>query len=397
MPHTFSRQDLYDLVWSEPMRDLAKRYNISDRGLAKACMAANIPVPERGYWNKVQAGKKVIKRRFPPRGLGQSDSVTIGGNAWEHYRESDEEILNRPIPPIPTFEADIESVQLQVEAMVKKVQLPKDLSKPHRLIIRLLDQDEARLKKKQADPFPSPWDGPIFRTAFEERRLNILNALFTCFESCGIKPHVSGREARDLSVAVGAQHISFTLDSADANQQLERERSGYIFKARGEKDRMRLVLVSRYRSHKGAHSWEDKDKDRLEKHLQEIVVKIIVQGEEYHRGNCSYQRDWLIGKKEEILEERRKQKIEAARKQQADLAKLEKQRVDHLLGQALGLHQANQIRAYVAAVQEANGNAHNPMPSTELAEWKNWALTQADRIDPIISESYKTHPKEDGA
>ena len=48
MTHTFSRQELYDLVWSEPKSSLARRLGISDVGLAKACRRANIPVPGLG-------------------------------------------------------------------------------------------------------------------------------------------------------------------------------------------------------------------------------------------------------------------------------------------------------------------------------------------------------------
>lgn len=64
--------------WSEPMRILAGKFTISDRGLAKACAAANVPVPERGYWSKLQAGHKVSKTPLPARGLGQPDEITIG-------------------------------------------------------------------------------------------------------------------------------------------------------------------------------------------------------------------------------------------------------------------------------------------------------------------------------
>lgn len=48
MTHTFSRQELYELVWSEPKSTLAKRLGISDVGLAKACRRADIPVPGSG-------------------------------------------------------------------------------------------------------------------------------------------------------------------------------------------------------------------------------------------------------------------------------------------------------------------------------------------------------------
>lgn len=54
-----SRQELYDLVWSKPMTTLAKEYNISDNGLRKICKKLGIPLPELGYWQKIQYGKKV--------------------------------------------------------------------------------------------------------------------------------------------------------------------------------------------------------------------------------------------------------------------------------------------------------------------------------------------------
>src|SRR5947207_2818411 len=111
-PRTFTRQELYDLAWSEPMYTLATNYAISDRGLAKACLAADIPVPERGYWNKLNVGKKVCKRALPPRGLGQSDEVTIGANPWGYHDSHD--LLREPIPPPPVFATPMEAVRTQV-------------------------------------------------------------------------------------------------------------------------------------------------------------------------------------------------------------------------------------------------------------------------------------------
>ena len=46
MPHhVFTRQALYDRVWAEPIRTVARSLGVSDVGLAKACRAAAIPVP----------------------------------------------------------------------------------------------------------------------------------------------------------------------------------------------------------------------------------------------------------------------------------------------------------------------------------------------------------------
>jgi hypothetical protein len=58
----YNREDLYEKVWSQPMRILAKEYGISDVGLAKVCRKLEVPVPGRGYWAKKAAGRVVPKK-----------------------------------------------------------------------------------------------------------------------------------------------------------------------------------------------------------------------------------------------------------------------------------------------------------------------------------------------
>lgn len=83
MSHTFSRQELYDLVWSEPVSKLARRFGLSDVGLAKACKRKDIPKPPLGYWAKRNASKKTVRPPLPRRGPGMSDTIEIGaGRIW---------------------------------------------------------------------------------------------------------------------------------------------------------------------------------------------------------------------------------------------------------------------------------------------------------------------------
>jgi len=74
---TIDRQALYELVWSEPMLSLAKRWGMSGRGLAKACRRAQVPVPPRGYWAKVKAGLKVKIPRLKPYPGGEEPVIHI--------------------------------------------------------------------------------------------------------------------------------------------------------------------------------------------------------------------------------------------------------------------------------------------------------------------------------
>jgi hypothetical protein len=57
----YNREQLYEEVWSEPVIALAKKYGLSDVGLAKICKKLNIPRPGPGYWAKKAAGRPVGK------------------------------------------------------------------------------------------------------------------------------------------------------------------------------------------------------------------------------------------------------------------------------------------------------------------------------------------------
>src|SRR5438132_6961131 len=75
--HKFTREELYDVVWSESMSKLARRLGLSDRGLAKACARANVPVPGRGYWAKLRHGKRVHRPPLPPAAADTPEMVAV--------------------------------------------------------------------------------------------------------------------------------------------------------------------------------------------------------------------------------------------------------------------------------------------------------------------------------
>jgi hypothetical protein len=52
-----SREELFELVWTEPMTAVAKRFNVSGSYLARVCSRLNVPRPVRGYWAKLAVGK----------------------------------------------------------------------------------------------------------------------------------------------------------------------------------------------------------------------------------------------------------------------------------------------------------------------------------------------------
>jgi hypothetical protein len=61
MGKSFTRGEMLDLVWSVPMRTLAAKVGLSDVGLKKAILGAGLPVPPKGHWNRVLAGRPTPK------------------------------------------------------------------------------------------------------------------------------------------------------------------------------------------------------------------------------------------------------------------------------------------------------------------------------------------------
>lgn len=61
--HRLSREQLYELVWEQPMFTLCKRFGLSDNGLRKRCKAMQVPAPTEGYWQALKSGQR--PRRTP--------------------------------------------------------------------------------------------------------------------------------------------------------------------------------------------------------------------------------------------------------------------------------------------------------------------------------------------
>ena len=64
------REELYKAVWQKSMLIPAKEYGIASVALVKICKKLKIPPPGRGYWAKLEDGKKTPPARlcsFLPR------------------------------------------------------------------------------------------------------------------------------------------------------------------------------------------------------------------------------------------------------------------------------------------------------------------------------------------
>lgn len=116
------RSELYAKVWLIPVSRFAKELGLSDVGLAKACRRHAIPLPPRGHWAKLKAGKKPPQTPLPAPEL---DPVVNLQPATFQER------AHRQKPAVPTTDGAPNADQAETLAPVL---MPVVLERPHPLV-----------------------------------------------------------------------------------------------------------------------------------------------------------------------------------------------------------------------------------------------------------------------
>jgi hypothetical protein len=376
---TFTRQELYDLVWSRPGRDIARELGISDVGLSKMCRRAHVPRPGLGYWAKKAAGKPTLKPALPQRGLGEADEVQLGGRAYWMARETDEEILSAPIAPPPSFPEKLAEVSARAKSLVGKVRIPANLTNRHPLIDIQLQEDERRREKQRASSYPLSWEAPRFDSPSGRRKLRILNALFLSFSRCGCRPSLHVREELAAGVQVGGQRISFTLESRTPKIQ---RRSQTQERSTTQRETLKLAIAWWQSPPDIQLSWED-GTESLESQVTSIAVGILVAGEWSYRSSVQRHFEWRIERKKRLEDEIRRAREEAERLERERQLRIEKDRRDRLVAEVRAWNLAADIRRYVQAVQARQDVHADSSGPSQGREWVAWALAEANRLDPL--------------
>jgi hypothetical protein len=364
MGHRFTRRELYDLVWAEPVNALASRFGLSDVGFAKICRRARIPLPPRGYWAKRSAGKRVAPIPFPERGPGMSDLVEIKPPVGRTKPTAGTPSAAEPaLPPPPPVPLAIQQLLEKTRAAVGRVAVTRDLETPHTLIVDALAKDEVRRQKMLRNGYS--WDKPILDSPYEKRRLRLLQSLFLALEQQHCKPSMGAKTARDVSVRVGEVRVGFSLDSPKA----EADREPYKYRGRSRPDSEQLKLqIDLQTEYPFQTLWCDLKENPLETQLRDIAAHLIAASEVLLEQARKRDEEW----------DRWQVKHELEQKQQAVL-KLERARLRELYRDARNWHRAERLRSYIAAVAPGM-----QAWTVDFDRWKRWALAEADRVDPLL-------------
>jgi hypothetical protein len=338
-----TRQELYELVWNEPMLTLAKRFVISDNGLRKICIRMSIPLPKAGHWQQVQFGKKVTRPPLP-KSDGEEQVILTGRD------ENSGQDFGTPSP--------LKLRKLEIEKDPRVVlKVPDRLTQPHQLIIAA--QEVLRNQKPDAYQYKGTVSSMRSSLNIRVAPANVGRALRfidTLFKALVARGHAVEIRNGSTVALVGVEDF----------KMLFREKMKKAIENNGHWDQQVFlptgVLAFQVDGYYGKE-WKDGTKP-LENHVSAIIAHLELNAEERRR--------WQLERQRKEEEQREQERLQAELK-----ARRDKELSDFktLLENAERWHKAENLRHYIATFEQKAPN--NPA----LTEWIEWAKEKADWYD----------------
>ena len=369
------REELYGLVWSEPMSKLSERFGLSDVGLAKICRKMNIPRPARGYWQKKTNGYDVEPDPLPPLRKDDQREVSIKPKCRGKIMEQEHD--------------EISDIILFEKLPANKITTKDTLHRPHDLVA----QTQALFKGTKPDDkglLRASGKGCLdIRVSPKElpRALRIMDALIKALEVRGYTVFAKEKGFRSLT-HLSMLGVDLEIGLQESYRQIERELTPQELR-RKEKDRF-FSIYPRYIYQPSGNlavivkepylwdiqkTWSDGKKQRLENILNAVIIGLTKAARRNIEIEAKRKADH-----EAWLERARK------REEQERLAREKEARIQTLKQQVEAWRRSQDIRAFVEAVRQATVESGGEIiPESDIGRWIIWALETADQLDPLVS------------
>lgn len=360
---SFTRQQLYDLVWSKPIIQLGKDLGISDQGISKACRRNDIPTPPLGYWSKLAHGKSVRQPPLENKKFKPDDQVHVSPG-----------VKMRPKLQMPEVASPTEA-RCQVVAPVEITQAPApQAQKPDPLIGRL---EKGLRKAKSSDGFIYNTFGPFKIKVTPEqadRTLRILSSIVLAAREEGWAIDKDNLQIQGETIQIA---ITETLDSIPhvPTPREIKEKERYSWTRIPEKDYFPsglLKLAITNADYLGVRvNWADGKKQRLENVLPGFIEGLAEAADAKTR------------KRLDREEQSRRFELEQRRREE----ERRHQEIDRVRGAILkdfaAKHrQAKELSVFVGTVKaKFAGRLDQDLPA--VREWIEWAEGYVKRIDPL--------------
>ena len=365
---TVTREELYNMVWLEPIVKVSREFGVSDVAIAKACRRHKIPLPGRGYWRRLETGHKVSRQPLTKIDNHLLDSITFTAGLSTLYKQ--------PLRP---------------ELKGKNIVVPEDPDELHPLARRTL----VEMIQKEVDGrgLTIPANTLDIRVSSQQlsRAVRIMDALTKAMEGLGHKVEiVSYRENREH----GYPEPGLTLYKTQANIK------GVTFAFGIEESVKRLPHMptkSEERELARGNKWKVPEFDYMptgdlafkikdgylyglrgtwsegKMHSLEDLVGSFIQGL-LTAADAQIEREL-----ERQRERKRQEEAERMRREEEERRRQEEARVRRLESEIERWRVVQSAREYVAELEKITADNRD----TSAEEWIRWIHSFVERSDPF--------------
>lgn len=356
-----TRNELYDLVWAEPMTAVSKRFGLSDVGLRKHCVSMNIPTPPVGYWAKLQHGHQTEILPLPEDYTGKKQFVDL---SEEDPSEMAEFELNPPVNRLKEREIEISSGNTSC-FIVPEVLYAKD---PVIIDTKERLRQESNRDYLSRNPFTSKIKSTLNVYVSEksvDRALTIFSTVINALRFRGhnikIDDHKTYAIIKDETILIDISEKK-KKNPDSVNSPLSEP---YIFS--GE------LHFNIYYGYNERDIFKDTAHTKLEDKIISIVANLEIRSEKIKEERIEAENRRIIREEEE-----RKARI------YKDKCKAEKKEFKALFKMAERLYKTNILRQYINTYEEFL-KGRGELDDESAAKLK-WARDKADWLDPFISK-----------
>lgn len=348
--NSFTRKELYDLVWSKPLTSIAEEFSISNVGLRKICWKMDIPLPEMGFWMKRKFNKK-ITRKILPENFDVLQSIAL------KQRAIDKNITPHLNKHLISREKEL------IDALGASLIIPKRLSDPCQHV-----RDAAMsLKSKKHRAYQ--YEG-VYTTSRDEIDISVSFPNFS--RSLRLMDSI-------IKTLIRRDH-GFTIDNGKSY--------AIIY---GQEIQIRIREIAKRVQNKDSYGFFLLPTGNLKIQFDDYFKKQIVDGkvsleERFPRLIACLE---LLGekKKQERIEleaywaeQKEKDRIRKELKEKKDLELENFRSLYHL---AMRYQKAQYIRNYLNSY-ESYLVSHGKLTS-DKKHWLDWAIKKTDWLDPFIN------------
>jgi hypothetical protein len=359
-----TREELYEMVWAQPIVKLAKEFGVSDVAVAKACRRHKIPLPGRGYWRRLEVGHKIARQPLPKLDKPFLNSITFKGGILPSAKKFAEDSAGSKIT------VSEEPDELHPLARQTLVQLIHESPNDHGLIspketldvwvsenqlaraIRIMDALIKALETlghkvevsayTERNDYRQPSPPPVHKT-----QVNVKGVIFTfgIEESYKRVPHISSK-SEEREIARGNKWNVPEFDFIPTGNMALKIKEPYLYGLRG--------------------TWSEGIKYRLEDRLNSFIQGLIIAA------------DAEIERRIEEERKRKQREEEESRRKEEEQRRLREERLTKRLECEIKTWKlAQDARKYVAKLESIGQH------DAESEEWIRWIHSYIERVDPF--------------